>query len=140
MEALKSDLKKVVLASAELISRAGSLQVPSWRFPEKLATSLDIGGVLEEGAKDKVADQNFILELIIDRLVFSFQPSAACYYLFPPFPCRLLLLLQCCVHNLQGGQESTPIPFTLGSTVKKVSKCMIQNSARLSDLKKKVKL
>lgn len=66
METLRNDLKKILLGSADLLSRAGSLQAPSWKFPEKLAVALDVEGVLKEGLNH---DDNhfFILELVIDR-------------------------------------------------------------------------
>ena len=70
METLRGDLEKVLQGSAGLIKRASSLQCPSWKFPEKLAVSLDVGKVLEEGLKlsqDQASRQFFILELIVDR-------------------------------------------------------------------------
>lgn len=66
METLRSELLKVVQGSTELVRKAGTLQVPSWRFPEKLAVSLDVEATLKEGPL--VADSNiFLLELLIDR-------------------------------------------------------------------------
>lgn len=70
METLRSELKKVLLGSADLVSRAGPLQSPSWKFPEKLAISLDVERALEEekGSKDDKAQSHvFILELVVDR-------------------------------------------------------------------------
>lgn len=64
METLVPDLKKIVLGSADLIRRASSLKSPSWKFPEKLAVSLDVGRALEE--RDEKATP-FVLELVIDR-------------------------------------------------------------------------
>lgn len=66
METLVTDLKKIVLGSADLISRASSLQSPSWKFPEKLAISLDVGRALEE-KDDRANSHPFVLELVIDR-------------------------------------------------------------------------
>ena len=69
METLKSDLKKIVLGSADLLSRAGPLQAPSWKFPEKLAVSLDLEGSLRDGLNhaEPVYNHLFFLELVIDR-------------------------------------------------------------------------
>ena len=68
METLRGNLEKVLQGSAGLIKRAGSLQCPSWKVPEKLAVSLDVGKVLDEGlSQDQTSSQFFILELIIDR-------------------------------------------------------------------------
>lgn len=64
METLRSDLKKILTGSAELVSRAKSLQAPSWRFPEKLAVSLN----LEDCLKQEVSHHSkLLLELVIDR-------------------------------------------------------------------------
>lgn len=68
METLVSDLKKIVLGSADLVGRADSLQSSSWKFPEKLAISLDVGRALEGGTTlDKASSHFFVLELVIDR-------------------------------------------------------------------------
>lgn len=64
METVRSDLKKILLGSADLLNRAGSLQAPSWKFPEKLAVSLDVEEALREGQDEP---HSFILELVIDR-------------------------------------------------------------------------
>ena len=66
METLKNDLLKIVQGSLELNGKSGPLQAPSWRFPEKLAGSVDIDEALK--ALPLVADSHvFLLELIIDR-------------------------------------------------------------------------
>lgn len=69
METIVSDLKKVVQGSADLVSRASTLQSPSWKFPEKLAVSLDVGKALD--TLDKSSGHFFVLELVIDRYVCS---------------------------------------------------------------------
>ena len=66
METLRSDLLKVVQGSTELVRKAGNMQVPSWRFPEKLAVSLDVEETLKEGPSG-VNSNIFFLELLIDR-------------------------------------------------------------------------
>jgi ACR3 family arsenite efflux pump ArsB len=53
---------------------------------------------------------------------------------------RLLFLLQCCVTLSDGalGQRSTTLPLTLGSTVKKFSKRMLQTSNAVKNFQKQV--
>ena len=67
METLRTDLKKISLGSAELVNRARSLPAPSWKFPEKLAVTLDLEGTLKEGLTQDVDNHRFLLELVIDR-------------------------------------------------------------------------
>ncbi len=67
MEALNNDLLKVVQSCAELSGKVGPLQVPSWRFPEKLAHSVNIEEHLEK-IPETANSHVFVLELIIDRL------------------------------------------------------------------------
>ena len=142
METLVSDLKKIVQGSADLVSRVGSLQSPSWKFPEQLGVSLDVGKALDSGSTlDESSSHFFVLELVIDRYaakrsllssqVLSFQCD---------FICRLLLVLQCCVSELESvnGRKSSNFPLTLGSTVKRLSKCIIQNSSHSLKVKEQV--
>ena len=68
METAKSELKKIVTGFAELLKKSGPLEAPSWRFPEQLSTSVNIEEVLKS---EKGSSHEFILELIIDRLVTS---------------------------------------------------------------------
>ena len=84
METLKNDLKKIMSGSAGLVKGAGPLQVPSWRFPEKMAISLDIEEVLKRDMKDGAENHNLLLELIIDR----------CFELLPLMSNDILLFLQ----------------------------------------------
>lgn len=53
---------------------------------------------------------------------------------------RLLLVIQCCVSELESarGHKLTNIPFTLGSAVKRLSKCVIQNTSHLVELTEQV--
>jgi len=66
METLKNDLQKIVQSCLEVNGKIGPLQAPSWRFPEKLASSV----VVEEYLKEPHSASDgkvFILELIVDR-------------------------------------------------------------------------
>ena len=67
METLRGDLKKISRGSAELVSRASLLQAPSWKFPEKLAVTLDVDEALKDGLKQETNAHNFLLELVVDR-------------------------------------------------------------------------
>ena len=62
METLRGELKKILVGSADLVKRAGSLQFPSWKFPEKLAVSVDV-----EGALNAEDSHSLVLELVVDR-------------------------------------------------------------------------
>ena len=65
MEGLRSDLRGVQAALKDLLERMECrLQVPSWRFPEKLSSSLNIDELLRKQGDDCHV---FLLELIIDR-------------------------------------------------------------------------
>jgi hypothetical protein len=68
METLVSDLKKIVQGSAGLVGGISALQSPSWKFPEKLAVSLNVEKALESAATlDRPSSHLFVLELVIDR-------------------------------------------------------------------------
>lgn len=78
MEALKSDLRGAQTAVKELLARAegggGALKrVPSWRFPEKPAASLNAEELAREvthSGADSEADCKshvLLLELVVDR-------------------------------------------------------------------------
>lgn len=141
METLVTDLKKIVLFSADLVSRAGSLQSPSWKFPDKLAVSLDVGRSLEAGITDDKANSHFfVLELVIDRYRARRLSTVSMHSSKWSFLCRLLLVLQCCVLELEAanGRRSSNTPLTLGSTVKRLSKCVLQNASHSLHMKEQV--
>lgn len=68
METLKNDLVKVAQTSLELSGKVGTVQAPSWRFPEKIAASVNIEEALK-GLPQSADSHVFLLELIVDRLV-----------------------------------------------------------------------
>lgn len=84
METLRSDLKKILLGSADLLNRAGSLQAPSWKFPEKLAISLDVEGALKADKAD--SSHLLVLELIIDRYCTDCVSVTALLFFWGDFP------------------------------------------------------
>lgn len=71
MESLKSDLKSVQGVIKDLVTNlGGELPVASWKFPEKLAASLDPLEVLQshdvEGARPG-ENRTLLMELLVDR-------------------------------------------------------------------------
>ncbi len=87
IESLRNDVQGVHAGLKELLSRTGDIQAPSWRFPERLATSLDTEGLLKDatssasstvsgqvpkGAGTREAENCsthvLLLELLVDRL------------------------------------------------------------------------
>ena len=76
IESLKSDLRSIKSGLKEVLlacTKRESLQVPSWRFPEKLAASLDTDEMLRDLAYSSSSeDMNcsthvLLLELVVDR-------------------------------------------------------------------------
>lgn len=73
IESLRNDLKAIQGGLKELVSRAEGLQVPSWRFPEKLSTSLEVQELMK-GASYSTGDEEkncsthvLLLEIAVDR-------------------------------------------------------------------------
>ena len=67
METLKNDLLKIVRGCLEVNGKVGPpLQAPSWRFPEKLASSVAVEECLKE-SRSASDSKVFILELLVDR-------------------------------------------------------------------------
>jgi len=128
IESLKSDLRSIQSGLKDVLlacTKRESLQVPSWRFPEKLAASLDTDEMLRDLAYSSSSeDMNcsthvLLLELVVDRLV---------------------LLLQCCLRfsdeNL--GHKSTTLPLTIGSATKKFAKRFLHDMCSSLDLREQV--
>ena len=73
MSTMENDLRAIQGGIKELLSVSGSsLSVPSWKFPSKQATEVDVEDVLKscagaEGKKDRQKQQFHLLELVIDR-------------------------------------------------------------------------
>lgn len=76
IESLKSDLRSIQSGLKEVLlacNKRESLQVPSWRFPEKLAASLDTDEMLRDlayssGREDMNCSAHvLLLELVVDR-------------------------------------------------------------------------
>ncbi len=82
IESLRSDILGVQAGMKELLGRVGQLQAPSWRFPERLATSLDAEGLLKDATHsapstapgesqtskaESYSTHVLMLELLVDR-------------------------------------------------------------------------
>jgi len=76
IESLKSDLRSSQSGLKEVLlacTKRESLQVPSWRFPERLAASLDTDEMLRDlayssGSEDMNCSTHvLLLELVVDR-------------------------------------------------------------------------
>lgn len=71
MESLKSDLKNVQSVIKDLLGQlSGDMSVASWRFPQKLAVTLDPQEVLlsRDCEEEEVGDRKILLmELLVDR-------------------------------------------------------------------------
>lgn len=77
-ESLRNDVAGVNAGLKELLCTVGDLQTPSWRFPERLAASLDMEGLLKDaaaepapqtGEADCSSTRVLLLELLVDRSV-----------------------------------------------------------------------
>lgn len=69
MDAFRNDLKNIQGGLKELLSKVGPIEVPSWRFPEKTATSVNLEEVLK-GVGPTGGDSSskvLVLELLVDR-------------------------------------------------------------------------
>ena len=70
IESLKNDLRSFQGGLRELLSKTEGLQVPSWRFPERLAVSVDTEELLKDVSycsKDNCSTHVMLLELVVDR-------------------------------------------------------------------------
>ncbi len=73
MESLKSDLKNVQCVIKDLLSQlSGELPIASWRFPEKLAASLDPLEELQSREEGLGGFKTLLMELLVDRYVRAF--------------------------------------------------------------------
>ncbi|KAM6317866.1 coiled-coil domain-containing protein 157 [Podargus strigoides] len=73
MESLRADLRDLQSAIDDVSSRAGAVRFPSWKFPNKVASELDLPALLERH-RYFASDPEFtqlshvvLLELAIDR-------------------------------------------------------------------------
>ncbi|NWZ67731.1 CC157 protein, partial [Acrocephalus arundinaceus] len=79
MESLRADLRDLQAAIADVGSRAGAVRFPSWKFPDKVSSELDIP-VLLQRYRHSDTEPEFsqhahvvLLELVIDRLLLLLQ-------------------------------------------------------------------
>lgn len=118
---MKSDVLAIHNATKGVLAKTGDLQVPSWRFPEKLSTSVDVEALLKDlrytaSHDNDCAAHMLLLELTIDRL---------------------LLLLQAYL-QLSGRSRTSGPSLTLQSSVKKFAKKVLQDVAESPTSKSQV--
>ncbi|ESO97771.1 hypothetical protein LOTGIDRAFT_72099, partial [Lottia gigantea] len=76
MDSLRNDVQDVHWSIADIISRTGPVEFPSWKFPDKLSGDIDMDELLElydycdgDSEGNQVAHIG-LYELVIDRLVY----------------------------------------------------------------------
>lgn len=72
IESLKSDVLAIHNATKGVLAKVGDFHVPSWRFPDKLGTNVDLEALLKDlrytNSHDKdSATHVLLLELTVDR-------------------------------------------------------------------------
>ena len=72
LESLKQDVTDIQTTIMDLLSRAGSVRSPSWKYPDKISSELDIGELLERYSYSNDDDHCklshiILFELLIDR-------------------------------------------------------------------------
>lgn len=72
LESLKQDVTDIQTTIMDLLSRAGSVRSPSWKYPDKISSELDIGELLERYSFSNNDDHCklshiILFELLIDR-------------------------------------------------------------------------
>ncbi|XP_038053836.1 coiled-coil domain-containing protein 157-like [Patiria miniata] len=78
IESLQSDVRDLQSAVVDVTSRAGPVRYPSWKFPDKISSDLDIPSLLEEHSfSDDMEDNQIahiiLFELVIDRMMLLLQ-------------------------------------------------------------------
>ncbi|XP_076815652.1 coiled-coil domain-containing protein 157-like [Clavelina lepadiformis] len=79
LESLQHDIKDVQDTIVEIISRVGSVQYQSWKFPDKHSMDVDVDGLLSEYAYEELDEERnevvhvMLYDLLIDRLLFLFH-------------------------------------------------------------------
>ncbi|XP_027890161.1 coiled-coil domain-containing protein 157 isoform X1 [Xiphophorus couchianus] len=79
MKSLRKDLVDIQGAIMDVVSRTGPISYTSWKFPNKLASDLDLVDLLEEydfvDGEDAYNQHSHVvlLELVVDRLLFLLQ-------------------------------------------------------------------
>ena len=74
IDSLQNDVKDLQEAITDVFSRAGPVHYRSWKYPDKVASELDIPGILElhefsDDEEDCQVAHVVLLELVIDRCV-----------------------------------------------------------------------
>ncbi|XP_030847511.1 coiled-coil domain-containing protein 157 isoform X2 [Strongylocentrotus purpuratus] len=78
LESLGRDVGDLQSAVADSLSRVGPVRYPSWKFPDKVSSDVDIEELLEdykfsEDEEDNQVAHVILFELVIDRMVLLLQ-------------------------------------------------------------------
>ncbi|XP_033627970.1 coiled-coil domain-containing protein 157-like [Asterias rubens] len=78
LESLESDVTDLQSAVIDVSSRVGPVRYPSWKFPDKISSDLDIPSLLEEHTfsddnEDNQVSHIVLFELVIDRMMLLLQ-------------------------------------------------------------------
>ncbi|XP_072164567.1 coiled-coil domain-containing protein 157-like [Diadema setosum] len=78
VESLHSDVMDLQSAVADTLSRVGPVRYPSWKFPDKVSSEVDIEELLQDHAfcedeEDNQVSHIILFELVIDRMVLLLQ-------------------------------------------------------------------
>ena len=84
IESLRSDVTDLQGAIIDVFSRVGPVRTPSWKYPDKIASDLDLTELLEihdysEDEEERQLAHIVLLELVIDRY-FVFQVQLESIY------------------------------------------------------------
>ncbi|XP_071850207.1 coiled-coil domain-containing protein 157-like isoform X1 [Apostichopus japonicus] len=83
IESLSSDVSDLQAAVSDVISRVGPVRYPSWKFPDKISSDLDIVELLDdcryddEDVEDNQVAHIKLFEMVIDRMVLLLQSFAS---------------------------------------------------------------
>ena len=74
IESLRSDVTDLQSAVSDVFSRTGPIRAPSWKYPDKASSDLDIPDLLEmydftDDEEERQVSHIVLLELVIDRFV-----------------------------------------------------------------------
>lgn len=80
LESLRTDVSDIQWAISGIISRAGPVEVASWKFPDKQSADLNIEELLDlysysDDAEDNQVAHIALYELVIDRYRLQFYET-----------------------------------------------------------------
>lgn len=64
---LRQDLLTLQSSIRDILGKSKKIQVPSWKYPEKLAADVDVESTLKDSQNDVDDNAVLLLELVVDR-------------------------------------------------------------------------